>query len=284
MSGSGSGSGLARWVLLWVASLGVGGGEVALAGKTGGVGKGGGGASLGGGVSTGTGSSSSSPSAPSSSPGSAGSGAGTGTTSGSTAAKEAVYGAFVELCSRELTGTRPTANERVVCRALTQLGLCESDRGAGIFPRGQVDYTFGNPEAWCSEFVSFNYLAAGMSMKGGDIAELPWLLRNVDTLRGYFSSRSAYVLNDGTQVPQAGDWLELREGHHSGIAMGVVDQYLVSIEGNVGGCVALKVRKDFSDASRSDLVGWGSASTLVKRFASGTVKASTGPSVGPKSR
>jgi hypothetical protein len=129
-----------------------------------------------------------------------------------------------------------------------------------------VDYTFGNPEAWCSEFVSFNYLAAGLAFKGGDIPELPWLLRNVESLRTYFSGKNAYILNDGSASPGAGDWLELREGNHSGIAMGVYNGILVSIEGNVGGCVAFKARKNFADAASSDLVGWGSSEKVANRF------------------
>jgi len=107
--------------------------------------------------------------------------------------------------------------------------------------------------------VSFNYLVAGLPFKGGTVTELPWLLQNVESLRNYFKSRRAYQLNDGTAAPEAGDWLELRNGEHSGLAMGVYEGILVSIEGNVGGCVAIKARQNYA-ASDSDLVGWGSAS------------------------
>jgi hypothetical protein len=130
---------------------------------------------------------------------------------------------------------------RIVAVAESQKG--NHDRDEGLF-----GLYHGHGMAWCSEFVSWCYMKAGVPFKGGrknlDLCFKPWNLTNTRQIIKYFKRYHRYYeIEDlpGDITPRPGDYVFISntEGTraHSGIAKGVIveddgTETLVCLEGN----------------------------------------------------
>lgn len=118
---------------------------------------------------------------------------------------------------------------------------------AGTFQRS--DGTYQN---WCSEFVSYVYLQAGVPLDRGDHDY--WCHNTYDSLRGWFSGHFVDYFAGvarGSIVPHTGDYLNLDRGGGSGHSMliigavspgGVWSGKVAVVEGNVEGSDPSKSR------------------------------------------
>jgi hypothetical protein len=130
---------------------------------------------------------------------------------------------------------------RIVDVALSQIGKHDRDGGlTGLY--------HGHRSAWCSEFVSWCYMTAGVPLTGGrknlDLCFKPWNLTNTRQIIGYFKKHHRYYEIDDLPrdlIPKPGDYVFISntEGTraHSGIVKEVVldddgTQTLVTVEGN----------------------------------------------------
>jgi hypothetical protein len=130
---------------------------------------------------------------------------------------------------------------RIVAVAESQIGRHDRDAGwIGLY--------HGHGSAWCSEFVSWCYMTAGVPFSGGrkniDLCFKAWNLTNTRQIIRYFKKHLRYYeIDDLPQdlIPRPGDYVFITntEGRraHSGIAKEVIQEAdgtetLVTIEGN----------------------------------------------------
>ena len=101
-----------------------------------------------------------------------------------------------------------------------------------------------NYEAWCSEFVSWTYKAAGYPLTGG--TEGGWMFRGSTQLRTWFRRNATFVDRTSPEwssfQPAPGDFVryENSKGGHSGIVQYVSNDTLYTVEGNVSNMVRLR--------------------------------------------
>ncbi len=99
-------------------------------------------------------------------------------------------------------------------------------------------------EAWCSEFVSWAYRAAGYPVTGG--SQGGWMLRGSTQLRSWFQKNAQFIDRNApdwnTFEPAPGDFIRYDnpEGGHSGIVRSVSNDTLFTVEGNVNNKVMLR--------------------------------------------
>ena len=119
-----------------------------------------------------------------------------------------------------------------IAENLEQLRIVETPSGSNTGP-GIIDFTDGNAEAWCADFVSWVLRAAGRPFTGG--ASGGWRLAWTLDVRGWFAERGAFrdrVVAD----PQPGDVVWFRSGH-VGIVRRATPTTIDTIEGNSGNAV-----------------------------------------------
>ena len=119
-----------------------------------------------------------------------------------------------------------------IAERLERLRIVEVPSGSNTGP-GIIDFTDGNAEAWCADFVSWVLRAAGRPFTGG--ASVGWRLAWTLDVRGWFAERGAFrdrVVAD----PQPGDVVWFRSGH-VGIVRRATPTTIDTIEGNSGNAV-----------------------------------------------
>jgi hypothetical protein len=123
--------------------------------------------------------------------------------------------------------------------------------------RDDCDY-----EAWCSEFVSWVYKAAGMPFTGG--REGGWMFTYSMAIKRWFAARGRFVARTDPAyqrfTPAPGDYIRYRNswGGHSGIVHKVEGTTLYTIEGNIGNRVVRKTIRNYKQ--RADIDGFGMVS------------------------
>lgn len=155
----------------------------------------------------------------------------------------------------------------VVALAMAEMRRCPAEVGCdrGEYPgalkdylrrtgRGTCDY-----EAWCSEFVSWVYKAAGLPFTGGH--EGGWMFTYSMAIKRWFGHNERFVSRTDpdyqTFTPAPGDYIRYRNdwGGHSGIVRKVEGTTLYTIEGNIGNRVVLRTIRNYKN--RSDIDGFG---------------------------
>lgn len=119
-----------------------------------------------------------------------------------------------------------------IAEHLEQLRIVEAPSGSNTGP-GIIDFTDGNAEAWCADFVSWVLRAAGRPFTGG--ASGGWRLAWTLDVRGWFAERGTYrdrLVAD----PQPGDVVWFTFGH-VGIVRLATPMMIKTIEGNSGDAV-----------------------------------------------
>jgi len=119
-----------------------------------------------------------------------------------------------------------------IAERLEQLRIVEVPSGSNTGP-GIIDFTDGNAEAWCADFVSWVLRAAGRPFTGG--ASGGWRLAWTLDVRGWFAERGAFrdrLVAD----PQPGDVVWFRSGH-VGIVRRATSATIDTIEGNSGNAI-----------------------------------------------
>lgn len=115
-------------------------------------------------------------------------------------------------------------------------------------------------DQWCSELVSWSYLAAGAPLTGG--SEGGWMIRHNVQLREWFEQRGLWV-DDGddawaTFEPLPGDYIRFHTQSgvgHSGIVRYAEGDTLYTVEGNVGNRVRLRRFRSYRSDRRIDGIG-----------------------------
>lgn len=164
------------------------------------------------------------------------------------------------------TSARPAA----VRARIVEIATAEVGKGPRAVGRGLARYPFGlgrylaPAEPWCTDFVSWVYMLAGLPLTGG--AEGGWMIGNNIALRTWFARHDAWVGKGGTEwsefEPQPGDFLRLdtQRGGHGGIVTRVEGDVVHTVEGNVGNRVRERHHDGFRAHRRVD--GFGSLARL----------------------
>lgn len=99
-------------------------------------------------------------------------------------------------------------------------------------------------EAWCSEFVSWTYKAAGYDLSGG--YQNSWMLRGSTQLRSWFNENAEFVNRENEKwesfIPAPGDYVRYDNdfGGHSGIVRYASNDTLYTVEGNCSNKVYIR--------------------------------------------
>lgn len=149
-----------------------------------------------------------------------------------------------------------------------ELAISEKGNGPDQVGKNVDDYPFAISnylapnEAWCSEFVSWVYRAAGYPLSGG--SEGGWMVRSSVDLRGWFQKNTRFVSHtdpDWTNFePSPGDYIRYDYqtlGGHSGIVRYAEGSTLYTVEGNVNNMVMLRTIKNYKDFSQTEVDGIG---------------------------
>ena len=127
----------------------------------------------------------------------------------------------------------------VIRIAISQIGHSDRDKNC---PKNGCYSGFGSN--WCSEFVSWVYLQAGIPFTGG--AKLPWLLNDTGKIMSWFHANGTFVdpkdpnwinfkptIGDYVFIGRASQQGDLTDRAHSGLVESVsADGNLHTIEGN----------------------------------------------------
>ena len=119
-----------------------------------------------------------------------------------------------------------------VAEQLKNLHIIEVPDGSNTGP-GIIEFTDGNAEAWCADFVSWVLRAAGRPFTGG--ASGGWRLAWTLDVRGWFAERGAFRDRLAAD-PQPGDVVWFTFGH-VGIVRRATPMMIETIEGNSGDAV-----------------------------------------------
>ena len=122
-----------------------------------------------------------------------------------------------------------------IAERLERLRIVEVPSGSNTGP-GIIDFTDGNAEAWCADFVSWVLRAAGRPFTGG--ASGGWRLAWTLDVRGWFAERGAFRDRLAAD-PQPGDVVWFTFGH-VGIVRRATPTTIDTIEGNSGNAVSAR--------------------------------------------
>jgi hypothetical protein len=150
--------------------------------------------------------------------------------------------------------------EIIISIAMAQAGYGPNEVGKtlGRYPYRLRRYLRPG-EAWCSEFVSWVYKAAGGPFTDG--YKLEWMLKSSEEIRRWFKRHRTFVSRKDVQwntfYPKPGDYIRYQyaSGGHSGIVSKCEGSTLYTIEGNVNNMVVLRTIDNWR--SRSDIDGIG---------------------------
>lgn len=120
-----------------------------------------------------------------------------------------------------------------IASQLAAAGIAERPPGSNRGP-GVDDFTDGNAEAWCADFVSWVLRAAGRPFTGG--LSDGWRLAWTGDVRAWFVARGTFRERLAAD-PQPGDVVWFQHGH-VGIVAAVRGDALLTIEGNSGNAIA----------------------------------------------
>ncbi len=127
----------------------------------------------------------------------------------------------------------PGVAGRVIASARGELGVREATGNNDGVPAQR--YSFGQNEAWCANFVSWNFRQAGAQLPGNQDA-----IGSCDTMARELAKRGA-LFQKGQGTPQPGDIIFFgKPGDltHVGIVQRVENGQVYTIEGNSGNRVA----------------------------------------------
>ena len=115
-------------------------------------------------------------------------------------------------------------------------------------------------EAWCSEFVSWVYEAAGVVPFTGGY-EGGWMLKDSYAIRSWFQNNKSFISKGSTTwstfKPEPGDYIRYNTsgGGHSGMVHYVDGTTLHTVEGNVSNLVKLRTISNWTSYSSIDGIG-----------------------------
>ncbi len=119
-----------------------------------------------------------------------------------------------------------------IARRLLELGIAERPPGSNRSPE-ILQFTDGNAEAWCADFVSWVLRAAGTPFSGG--ASGGWRLAWTPDVRSWFVARSRYR-ERLVAAPQPGDVVWFSHGHVGFVTHADANR-IETIEGNASDAV-----------------------------------------------
>jgi hypothetical protein len=154
-----------------------------------------------------------------------------------------------------------------IASQLAAAGIAENPPGSNRGP-GVDDFTEGNAEAWCADFVSWVLRAAGAPFTGG--LSTGWRLAWTGDVRSWFVARSAFRSRLEAD-PQPGDVVWFVHGH-VGIVENVRGDALTTIEGNASDAVARRTYQHWR--SNVDIGGFGRPDVWGNKRLSTSVDAS----------
>lgn len=141
----------------------------------------------------------------------------------------------------------------------------ELDKGVQERPDGsnrgtEIDkYTGGVAKPWSPDFVSWVLKEAGSPFDGGTTE--PWRLTSTASIVTWLQTNGQYTTRqDKAFQPQAGDVVIISQsgeggGDHVGIVYQVVNNAMITIEGNVTNAIVSKTYNNYETNAR--IVGWG---------------------------
>ncbi|MGE0791867.1 MAG: CHAP domain-containing protein [Sandaracinaceae bacterium] len=138
-----------------------------------------------------------------------------------------------ELASRARHAAR--IGERVVAIAEAQVGRRRAQVRDGD---DALDDYLSDEEWWCSDFVAWTYMRAGVPLDGGAMGG--WLVTNNEAVGAWFAARDRWHPRGDGYVPRPGDFVRMptERGGHAAIVTHVRGTTLHTVEGNVSGEVA----------------------------------------------
>ncbi len=125
-------------------------------------------------------------------------------------------------------------------------------------PRNALEYSDGNNEAWCADFVSWIYYTSGHQFKNPVSGS--WRIPGTHTLQDYFVEENRWHEKSAGGVPQPGDVVIYRGGifgEHTNIVVSTYYDEIITIGGNENGKIMMH-RIDYNDG-RYGIQGFGSA-------------------------
>lgn len=151
------------------------------------------------------------------------------------------------------------------CDTIVSVAMAEEGRGPNavgqdltVYPYKLSDY-LASGEAWCSEFVSWVYKAAGQPFTGG--SEGGWMLKGSTQIRSWFQNNKTFVqkgsANWSSFIPEPGDYIRYNtsSGGHSGIVRYAEGTTLYTIEGNVSNLVKRRTISNWKSYASLDGIG-----------------------------
>ena len=152
--------------------------------------------------------------------------------------------------------SRDATGDKIVQIAVHEEGRGPNEVGQdlGYYPYDLGRYLYSG-EAWCSEFVSWAYCAAGYRFTGGQ--EGGWMLKSSQQIRSWFINNKRFVNKSdsdwNTFMPQPGDYVryDTSSGGHSGIVRYVSGTTLYTVEGNVSNMVKLRAITNWRSQSNN---------------------------------
>lgn len=125
-------------------------------------------------------------------------------------------------------------------------------------PRSGPEYSEGNTEPWCANFVSWVLRAAGMPLTNPNSGS--WRIPGVYTLQEYYENRGRFVPFDPGHRPAIGEVIlygpDSRFGQHTNIVLDSAPGKLITIGGNEDGEVRIE-RWDPAAVDDLEIVGFG---------------------------
>ncbi len=162
-------------------------------------------------------------------------------------------------------GSRARASAASPCDQIVALAVAEENRGPSAVGQdltgypGKLSSYLSAGEAWCSEFVSWVYKAAGYPLSGG--SQGGWMIKDSVSLRTWFQKQSEWVAKGSaswsTFTPEPGDFIRYNNssGGHSGMVREVSGTTLLTVEGNVNNKVMLLKLQSWRSVSSIDGIG-----------------------------
>lgn len=137
-----------------------------------------------------------------------------------------------------------------IARKELDAGVKEEPPGSNKSPR-ILEYTDGNAERWCADFVSWVYKQAGKPFTGGSSGG--WRIAGALAVGRWFESNKLWI-NRGDSDPQPGDVIVFNHGH-VGLVEKVDGNTIETIEGNSSDKISRRTYTNYKNYS--DIKGFG---------------------------
>jgi hypothetical protein len=166
-----------------------------------------------------------------------------------------------------LDGAKCCSGQQIISIATSEFGRYpdEVGKGLGWYPYELSRYisktgtNIHDYEAWCSEFVSWTYAAAGYPFAKG--SQGGWMFSGNQQIKSWFAANRRFISKNDpewfTFIPQPGDYIRFDNsaGGHSAIVRSVNHSILYIVHGNSGNQVRLSTITDFRNSSSIDGIG-----------------------------